>query len=215
VTWLWDHLGDVLALAIQHTYLAGVPLILGLFIALPLGWVARRYPQLYPLLIVGTGLLYTIPSLALFILLPLVIGRGILDPLNVVVAMTIYTVALLVRTVADGLGTVPDMVNQAATAMGYKRVARFFAVELPLAVPVIAAGLRVAAVSNVSIVSVASLVGVPQLGYFLTDGYQRGFATELLVGIASCIVLALVFDLLIVVSSRLMTPWLRAGGVTR
>jgi len=212
VTWLWDHLGDVWALAVQHAYLAGVPLILGLFIALPLGWMARRYPRLYPLLTVGTGLLYTIPSLALFILLPLVIGRGILDPLNVVVAMTIYTVALLVRTVADGLGTVPDMVNQVATAMGYKRVARFFAVELPLAVPVIAAGLRVAAVSNVSIVSVASLVGVPQLGYFLTDGYQRGFATELLVGIAACIMLALVFDMLIVLSSRLMTPWLRAGG---
>lgn len=212
MTWLWDHLGDVWALAVQHAYLAGVPLILGLFIALPLGWMARRYPRLYPLLTVGTGLLYTIPSLALFILLPLVIGRGILDPLNVVVAMTIYTVALLVRTVADGLGTVPDMVNQVATAMGYKRVARFFAVELPLAVPVIAAGLRVAAVSNVSIVSVASLVGVPQLGYFLTDGYQRGFATELLVGIAACIMLALVFDMLIVLSSRLMTPWLRAGG---
>ena len=120
--------------------------------------------------------------------------------------------ALLVRTVADGLGSVPDVVNQAATAMGYRRIARFFTVELPLAVPVIAAGLRVAAVSNVSIVSVASLVGVPQLGYFLTDGYQRGFATELMVGIVSCIVLALVFDAVIVLVGRAMTPWQRAGG---
>lgn len=215
MSWALDHIGQILTLAGQHAYLAGVPLLIGLLIALPLGWLARRYPQLYLPLIVGTGLLYTIPSLALFILMPLVIGTKILDPLNVVVAMTIYTVALLVRTVADGLGSVPDVVNQAATAMGYNRIARFFTVELPLAVPVIAAGLRVAAVSNVSVVSVASLVGVSQLGYFLTDGYQRGFATELVVGIVSCIALALVFDGLIVLAGRVMTPWQRVGGVTR
>mgnify|MGYP001792575881 FL=1 len=95
--------------------------------------------------------------------------------------------------------------------MGYKRIARLSKVELPLAVPVIAAGLRVAAVSNVSIVSVASLVGVSQLGYFLTDGYQRGFATELVVGIASCLILALIFDWLIVVAARVMTPWQRVA----
>jgi osmoprotectant transport system permease protein len=211
VSWVFDHIGQILSLAGQHAYLAGVPLVLGLLIALPLGWLARRYPRFYPPLIVGTGLLYTIPSLALFILMPLVIGRGVLDPLNVVVAMTLYTVALLVRTVADGLGSVPEVVNQAATAMGYKRVARFFRVELPLAVPVIAAGLRVAAVSNVSIVSVASLIGVSQLGYFLSDGYQRGFATELVVGIVACVVLALVFDGLIVLAGRVMTPWQRVG----
>lgn len=211
MSWVLDHIGQILSLAGQHAYLAGVPLVIGLLLALPLGWLARRYSRLYPPLIVGTGLLYTIPSLALFILMPLVIGTRILDPFNVVVAMTIYTVALLVRTVADGLGSVPGVVKQAATAMGYKRMGRFFTVELPLAVPVIAAGLRVAAVSNVSIVSVASLVGVSQLGYFLTDGYQRGFATELVVGIASCIVLALLFDGLIVLVTRVMTPWQRAG----
>ena len=211
MSWVFDHFGQIMSLAGQHAYLAGVPLLIGLVLALPLGWLARRYPRLYPPLIVGTGLFYTIPSLALFILIPLVIGTRILDPVNVVVAMTIYTMALLVRTVADGLGSVPDVVNQAATAMGYKRISRFFTVELPLAVPVISAGLRVAAVSNVSIVSVASLVGVSQLGYFLTDGYQRGFATELVVGIVSCIVLALVFDGLIVLASRLVTPWQRVG----
>jgi osmoprotectant transport system permease protein len=211
MTWTLDHLDQILSLAGQHAYLAGAPLVIGLALALPLGWLARRYPRIYPALIASTGLLYTIPSLALFILMPLVIGTKILDPFNVVVAMTIYTLALLVRTVADGLGSVPDAVNQSATAMGYKRVRRFMMVELPLAVPVIAAGLRVAAVSNVSIVSVASLIGVPQLGYFLTDGYQRGFATELVVGIASCIVLALVFDGLIVLASRVMTPWQRVG----
>ena len=98
--------------------------------------------------------------------------------------MTIYTVALLVRTVADGLGAVPDDVAQAATAMGYGRGKRFFAVELPLAVPVIAAGLRVAAVSNVSIVSVGAIIGVQQLGLLFTDGFNRFFYDPIVVGIA-------------------------------
>jgi len=211
VTWFRDHLGDVWSLTFQHTYLAGVPLIIGLLIALPLGWLARRYRGLYPLLIVGTGLLYTIPSLALFIMLPLLLGTKVLDPNNVVIAMTIYTVALLVRTVADGLGSVPDVVNQAATAMGYRRVRRFVSVELPLAVPVISAGLRVAAVSNVSIVSVAALIGVAQLGSLFTDGFNRAFLDPIIVGVLACVLLALVFDVVILGVTRLVTPWQHAG----
>lgn len=211
MTWLGDHFADVLSLTGQHVYLAGFPLILGLLIALPLGWLARRYRVLYPLLIIGTGLLYTIPSLALFIMLPLLLGTKILDPNNVVVAMTIYTVALLVRTVADGLGSVPDAVNQSATAMGYKRVRRFMSVELPLAVPVISAGLRVAAVSNVSIVSVAALIGVSQLGSLFTDGFNRTFLDPIVVGVVACVLLALLFDAAILGVTRLLTPWQRAG----
>ena len=157
-----------------------------------------------------TGLLYTIPSLALFILLPPLLGTKILDPVNVIVAMTVYTVALLTRTVADGLSSVDASTQQAAIAMGYGSFARFRAVDLPLAVPVIAAGLRVAAVSNVSIVSVASLIGISQLGYFLTDGYARSFPTEVWVGIVACLLLALVFDLVIQVVPRVLTPWTRA-----
>lgn len=210
MTWLGDHISDVLSLTGQHIYLAGVPLILGLLIALPLGWLARRYRVLYPFLIIGTGLLYTIPSLALFIMLPLVLPTRILDPNNVLIAMTIYTVALLVRTVADGLGSVPDDVNQSATAMGYKRVRRFTSVELPLAVPVISAGLRVAAVSNVSIVSVAALIGVPQLGSLFTDGLARNFLDPIVVGIVACVLLALLFDVAILGLTRLATPWQRA-----
>jgi len=209
--WLRDHIGEVLGLAVQHTYLAGVPLILGLLIALPLGWLARRYKGLYPVLIIGTGLLYTIPSLALFIILPFILGTQILNPTNVLIAMTIYTVALLVRTVADGLGSVPEVVNQSATAMGYKRGRRFVSVELPLAVPVISAGLRVAAVSNVSIVSVAALIGVSQLGSLFTDGFNRAFLEPIIVGVVACVLLALAFDGVILGLTRLATPWLRAG----
>ena len=156
-----------------------MPLVIGLVVALPLGWAAKRWSRSYPAIITSTGLLYTIPSLALFVIMPIVLGTKILDPVNVVVAMTIYTVALLVRTVADGLKAVPDSIEQAATAMGYRGLRRVFGVELPLAVPVIASGLRVAAVSNVSIVSVASLIGVSQLGDLLVDGYNRVIWGEL------------------------------------
>ncbi|MGO1165432.1 MAG: ABC transporter permease [Janibacter sp.] len=209
--WVLDHLGETAALTLRHTWLAGVPLLLGLLLSLPLGWLARRHPRLQGPVITLSGLLYTIPSLALFVLMPLILGTGILDPINVVVAMTIYTIALLVRSVVDGLASVPEEVARSATAMGFTPVRRFFGVELPLAVPVIAAGLRVAAVSNVSIVSIASLIGVSQLGDLLVDGYNRAIGGELLAGILGCVVLALVLDVLIRVVERALTPWRRVG----
>ena len=208
--WFTSHIDDVWELFVQHAYLAGVPLLIGLLIALPVGWLARRYSWLYPPLIIGTGLLYTLPSLAVFILLPGILHTQILDPTNVLVAMTIYTVALLVRTVADGLGAVPDDVRLAANAMGYRPVRRLLGVELPLAVPVISAGLRVAAVSNVSIVSVAAIIGVQQLGSLFTDGFNRDFFAPIVTGIIACGVLSLIFDVVIVVVTRLLTPWARA-----
>jgi osmoprotectant transport system permease protein len=212
VTWLADNWRGVLDLAASHLYLAGIPLVVGLLVSLPLGWAAKRWPRSYPALVTTTGLLYTIPSLALFVIMPILLGTKILDPVNVVVAMSIYTVALLVRTVADGLRAVPDHIEQAATAMGYRGLRRLLGVELPLAVPVIASGLRVAAVSNVSIVSVASLLGVSQLGDLLVDGYNRVIWGELVTGILACIALALVLDLAIVAGSRVLTPWVRAQG---
>lgn len=213
MSWFLGHLAQVGGLLVTHAILAVIPLVIGLLLAIPLGWLAHRFGWLRTPLVVGTGLLYTIPSLALFILMPLVLGTGILDPLNVVIALSVYTVALLVRTVVDGLASVPDEVTQAATAMGVGGVRRFFTVELPLAVPVIAAGLRVAAVSNVSIVSVAALLGIAQLGSLFTDGFARDFLDPIVVGIVACMVLALVLDLGILVASRLLTPWQRTRGV--
>lgn len=212
MTWFLDHVSEVLKLAWTHAWLAGIPLLVGLLLALPLGWLARRYSWLYAPFTAGFGLLYTIPSLALFVMLPLVTHYGILDPKNVIIALSLYTLALLVRTVADGLGAVPDHVQNAATAMGYTRGKRFFAIELPLAVPVIAAGLRVAAVSNVSIVSVGTIIGVQQLGLLFSDGFNRDFYDPLVVGIIGCVVLALLFDGIIIGLTRLFTPWLRATG---
>lgn len=212
MNWLLTHLDEVGGLMVTHAVLSVIPLVIGLVVAVPLGWLAWRYRLLRTPLVAGTGLLYTIPSLALFILMPLVLGTGILDPLNVVVALSAYTVALLVRTVADGLASVPDEVLQAATAMGIGPLRRFFGVQLPLAVPVIAAGLRVAAVSNVSIVSVAALLGIAQLGSLFTDGFARNFLDPIIVGIVACMVLALALDLAILAVSRAVTPWLRVGS---
>ena len=212
MTWLADNWSTVLTLAWRSLYLAGIPLVIGFVVSIPLGWAASRWSRAYPAIITSTGLLYTIPSLAMFVIMPVLLGTKILDPVNVIVAMTIYTVALLVRTVADGLNAVPDDIAQAATAMGYKGVRRLFGVELPLAAPVIAAGLRVAAVSNVSIVSVATLIGVSQLGDLLVDGYNRVIWGELLTGIIACVLLALALDAVIVVGTRVVTPWLRVQG---
>lgn len=208
--WVADNAGRLLGLFGWHAYLAVAPLVLGLVISIPLGWLARRYRALYPPMIGVTGLFYTIPSLALFVVLPLILGTQILDPVNVVAALTIYTIALLVRTVADGLAAVPDDVVQSATAMGYRRVRRLLQVELPVATPVIAAGMRVAAVSNVSLVSVSALIGVPQLGKLFTEGFQRTYMTPLIAGILGCLVLALLLDAAILALTRLLTPWQRA-----
>lgn len=210
MTWALDHLGEILQRAAAHAYLAGVPLVIGLLLSMPLGWLAYRSPRLRGFLLGATGLLYTIPSLALFIMLPVVLGTGILDSVNVLVAMTIYTVALLTRTVTDALGSVDGPTRAAASAMGLGAVQRFWQVDLPLAVPVLAAGLRVAAVSNVSIVSVASLIGIDQLGYYLTNGYNRSFPTEVWVGIIACLILALLFDMVIRAGAWALTPWQRA-----
>ncbi len=210
VTYFDQHRSEILTWLGYHAWLSALPVVLGLLISLPLGWLATRNRWLYPPLVGAAGLLYTIPSIALFVVLPDMLGTKVLDPINVAVALTIYTVALLVRVVADGLSAVPDEVAQAATAMGYRRFQRLISVELPIAVPVIAAGLRVAAVSNVSLVAVAATIGVPELGQLFTTGFQLSYFTPIIIGIVLCVALALVFDTVIVTTTRLLTPWRRA-----
>ena len=209
--WIPRNAGLILGLLGEHIVLAFVPVVIALVLAVPLGWLANRSPGARAVLVPAAGLLYTIPSLALIIVLPGLIGTKILDPLNIIIALTIYTVALLVRSVADALAAVPAMVVAAATAMGFRTGRRFVSVELPLAVPVLIAGLRVATVSNISLVSVGALIGVGGLGGLFTDGYQRAFPTELITGIVVTVALALVADFLILSVGRLVTPWERTG----
>lgn len=209
VAYFTSHRAEIVGWFAWHAWLSTAPVVVGLVLAVPLGWLARRYRLLRGPLVTVSGLLYTIPSLALFVLLPAVLGTRILDPLNVVVALAVYSVALLVRVVADGLAAVPPEVTQSAVAMGYGPLRRLFAVELPIAVPVIVAGLRVVTVSNVSLVSVSALLGVPQLGQLFTVGFQRVVTEPIVLGVAGCVVLAVFLDVLVVVAGWLITPWLR------
>ena len=208
--WLQRNAQQILTWTLDHVALAAAPTLLGLLLALPLGAIAHRYRWSYGTLITLAGLLYTIPSIALFVVLPGLLGTRILNPVNVVIALTLFTLALLVRVVADALGAVPPLVVASATAMGYQPLRSLLTVQLPLAIPVIGAGLRVAAVSNVSMVSVAVLLGIPQLGQLFIVGFQLDFFTPIIAGIVLCLLLAGIFDTIILLGVRLSTPWTRA-----
>ena len=207
-TWLEYNAARLGELTLAHTWMTVVPTLLGLLLALPVGWLAYLHRRAYPWIVGVGGLLYTVPSLAVFIILPMIAGTRILDPANVVIALTVYTFALLVRSVADGLASVSPETNQAAEAMGFNAFQRFVRVQLPVAAPVIMASMRVVVVTNVSIVSMAAIIGIPQLGSLFTEGFTRRQSVPILIGIVTCLVLAVVLDQLIVRASRLMTPWL-------
>jgi osmoprotectant transport system permease protein len=191
-------------------WLAVVPLVIGLVIALPIGWLASHYRWSYPPIVSLSGLFYTIPSIVLFLSLPGILGTQILSPVNVAVALTLYCVALLVRVVADGLRAVDAATLDAASGMGYTERQRLLRVQLPLAVPVIGAGVRVAAVSNFSLIAVASAIGVSQLGSLFTLGNTTGDSAPIWLGLILFVVLALLLDAVILLVLRLMTPWRRA-----
>ena len=207
----WDWLGRnfdvVLEDLREHVQITFVALILGVLIAFPVGLVAYRWRRSYAPILATTQVLYTIPSLALFVLLINAVGLG---QTPVIIGLTIYSLVILVRNLVEGLRGVPPEVRDAATAMGYGQTRRLLAVELPLAVPAIVAGLRVAAVSNISLVSVGALIGTGGLGQLFIHGFQIDNPIEIWTGIAVTILLALVVDLLIVGGGRLLTPWVRA-----
>jgi osmoprotectant transport system permease protein len=210
ITYLQDHFQQTVDRFYTHAWLAVLPLVIGLVLAIPLGWLASRYRLVYPGVINLAGLLYTLPSVALFVIMPSIIHTKILSPVNVVVALTIYTVALLVRVIADALIAVPADVRAAAVAMGFTGPGRFLKVDLPIAVPVIIAGLRVAAASNVGLVSVGALIGVNQLGSLFTEGFTLFIGSIVLLGIILCVLLALILDTIIVLVGRRLTTWQRA-----
>ncbi|MDK1327054.1 ABC transporter permease [Arthrobacter sp. zg-Y1143] len=209
--WFQAHLDDVLRLSALHLYQAVLPLLIGVLIALPVAQLVRGRPKIRGFVLSAGSLLYTIPSLALFVTLPAILGTRILDMANIIIALTIYAVALMLRVGIDAFDSVDDGVRQAAVAMGYRPLRRFLTVDLPLSVPVLIAGLRVVSVSNISIVSVGALIGVENLGFFFSDGLRRYFVTEIVVGILATLVLALVMDMVFVLLQRSLTPWLRAG----
>ncbi|MCI1673024.1 MAG: ABC transporter permease [Bifidobacterium tibiigranuli] len=207
IAWILDNLPMIGELTISHLFYTLLPTVIGLVVSIPLGGVAYRYRKLYGVIVNISSVLYTVPSLALFVLLPKILGTRILDPLNVVIALTVYSVALMVREVADGLASVPREVLDAAEGMGLTSMQRFFRVELPVALPVLFGALRVVVVSNISIVTVAALVGISQLGSLFTIGFSRRTFVPIIAGLVVCLVLALVLDRLIAALGKAVTPW--------
>jgi osmoprotectant transport system permease protein len=213
--WLFDNFDYVWSLTVRHMWLSAVPIVIGFVIALPIGWYASSHPRLRGVALGSIGILYTIPSLPLIVFLPSILGTKFLSPTNVIVALSIYAVAIMVRSASDAFGAVSPAVLDAASASGFSPAQRVFRVQLPLAGPVLLAGLRVVAVSTVSLVSVGAVVGVSSLGSMFTDGFQRDFNTEIVIGIVATVVVALVFDLVLVVAGKVLLPWAWLGRPER
>ena len=211
MSWTLENLDLVVDLALNHIRLSVIPIVLSFAIALPLGWLANRNRALRAVTIGAGSLLYTIPSLPLFVMLPYILGTRVLSEINLLVALLIYGVAVMVRSAADALVSVDDTTIQAATAIGFSPVSRFWKVELPLAGPVLLAGVRVVSVSTIALVSVGAIIGSRNLGYLFLNGRQRNNLEEILVGIVASVLIALIFDLLLVALGRVLMPWQRAS----
>lgn len=211
MSWFWSNFGLIWQLTVNHVGLSIPPILLGFVLSVPIAWVANRFRLSRGVILSIAGLLYVIPSLPLFIAMPSIIGTKSLDPLNVIVALSIYGLALMVRTSADALASVDGDVRLSATSIGFSGWGRFWGVDLPLAGPVMLAGVRVISVSTVSLVSVGSIVGVSSLGNLFLDGYARYFPEEIVVGIIGTLLIAVVFDLAIVIAGRLLMPWTRSS----
>ncbi len=210
MTWFLDNIELVRELFVRHAWISAVSTLIGFAVSLPIGWFANEHPRIRGASVALIGIFYTIPSLAAFVLLPGLLGTGFLSVVNVIVALSTYAAAVMVRTTVDAFGSVSPAVLDAASAAGFSRTQRVLRVELPLAGPVLLAGLRVVSVSTVSMLSVATLVGVSNLGSLFTDGFRRDFMTEISVGIIAIVVLAVLFDLLLNLAGRLLMPWASA-----
>ena len=203
-SWFPANGAQIWQLTKQNMILGIIPPLIGLAISVPLGIIAARWRWFYPPTLTVVNVIYAIPALALFI--ALIPALGLTDT-NVIVALTLFSLCVIVPNVVAGLRGVPPSVRQAATAMGYGALRRLITVELPVAVPVIMGGLRVAMVSSISLASVGQLIGVSSLGYLFIDGEQRDFPTEIYVGLVLIIALALACDLILVGVRRVLTPW--------
>lgn len=215
MTWVLSNLPLIGAYLLVHLAQALPAIGLTLVLAIPLARLAQQLPWLRAPLVTGSALLYAVPSLALFIILPLILGTSIRDPLNVVAALTLYGLALLVPATVEALESVDARVIDSATAVGTGRMHRFVAVELPLAGPAILAGLRVVAVSTISLTTVGAVLGVRSLGFLFTDGFQRGLTAQIVTGILVTALVALVLDGLLVAGGLLVMPWTRPAASPR
>jgi osmoprotectant transport system permease protein len=190
----------------QHLGLTAVSVALGLVISVGLAMIALRWRWAYTPITWVTGLLYTIPSLALFAILVPIVG---LNATNAVIALTSYTLLIIIRNLVAGIDGVPASVVEAADGMGYTPQARFWRMEVPLALPAIIAGLRIATVTTVGLVTVTAVLGLGGYGFFILRGLNTFFWTQILVGVVLSVILATVLDIGFVWLERLLSPWAR------
>ncbi|HKZ28425.1 MAG TPA: ABC transporter permease [Acidimicrobiia bacterium] len=205
--WVFGHLDDIWAATSEHLLLTGIALGVGLAISLALSLVALLYRKAYTPITWVTGILYTIPSLALFSMLVPVTGLSVL---TAEIGLVGYTLLILIRNIMAGIDGVDPAVKEAAIGMGYTRRRVLFQIEFPLALPVIIAGIRIASVTTIGLVTVAALIGKGGLGFFILQGLRRFFTTEIVVGAVMSVVLAIVIDSMLLVVQRALTPWIRA-----
>ncbi len=202
-----DRREEILDATAQHLALTVSAVLLGLLLAVPLALLARRVPRVEAGVLGVTTGIYTIPSLALF---PLLLPFTGLSATTVVIGLALYALTILVRAILDGLRAVPDDVRESATGMGYSPGRRLLRVELPLALPVLMAGIRVATVSTVALTTVGALVSYGGLGNLLVTGVEESFRAQVLTASVLCVLLAFALDALLVLVQRLLTPWVRA-----
>jgi len=211
--WVGDHLDDLRADLLEHLRLTLISMVLGIAVAAVLAVVGLRWRRALGPITWVAGVIYTIPSLALFVVLVPVFGLG--DTRTAVVPLVGYTLLILVRNFVAGVDGVPGAVRDAADGMGYGRWRRLVAVELPVALPAIVAGIRVATVTTVGLVTITAFVGFGGLGDQIEAGLKRQFSTQVVVGAALSVALAVALDVVLVVAQRWLTPWARAGTSRR
>jgi osmoprotectant transport system permease protein len=207
--WVWENFSEIWGYTLDHIGLSVPPILAGFVLSIPFGYWASRSPVSRSVLLTVFSILYTLPALVLFVLVPVALGLSILDPNNVIYALTIYAMAIMIRSANDGFSAVSADVRESARAVGYSPVQRFFRVELPLAGPVLLAGIRVVSVSTVSLATIGGFIGIPSLGNLIQTGYQIHFFPEIWSGIIAVLVIAAVFDLILNLVGRLLMPWNR------
>ncbi|HWP62372.1 MAG TPA: ABC transporter permease [Candidatus Binatia bacterium] len=209
VAWIAAHLDEIARRTLEHLWIAAIAVAVGFVIAFGLALVSLRSRRLYGPIVGFSGVLYTIPSIALFAALVGVTGISLL---TAEIALVIYTLQILVRNIVAGFDAAPPDVLEAADALGYGRVERLLRIELPLAVPLIVAGLRLASVSTIGLVTIAAQLGEAfgGLGVLITQGLQTFFATKVYVGAVLSVALAIAADVAFVLLQRRLTPWSRA-----
>ena len=202
--WVLDHLDLIWEKLAEHLLLTGIALGVGLALSLVLSLVALRFPWTYAPITWTTGVLYTIPSLALFAFLVPITGFTVL---SAEIGLVSYTLLILIRNIVAGIQGVDPAIKEAALGMGYGRRRLFLEIEFPLALPVILAGVRIAAVTTIGLVTITALIGQGGVGFFILRGLNRFFNTEIVLGTALSVILAVAVDLALVLLERLLTPW--------